>query len=476
MHNDRSHEEHFCATRDRTEHISFAVELKFLLRHSRDSLSDPSVRPFVPHLPVALRNSMTHSELQVWRDRWEAIAEALNTLPHVNALTSSRIQKTGLGHTDYWKTHWLVYKSNSAVPSYVTFQNNDPDFPLLDPSFPDYGNHVWTPVEVCSPVLHWSARKRDGHDSENGALRVLRTVLETINSGQCGAVLGNHSTETHVHFGRLDGRFLSISTMKRLATLAWLSEPILRGVKDPKSPNVDHVYTWSSPLRSYSRLGMALGIREGTRAVSDGGCGHGPGDEELLATGDIEDFTDFVAGVSSALIAAKRTTTGLNVHENGDGDGDGLKATHLLDNFNRRALKMIWRAGNHQELGKMLSGSERKYRRLGFNFHSLVQEEQEVGSKTSPRTIEFRFLEGFVDTQVVLAWVKLCGEMVALAAGQVENGEFYSVVAALLLILPEDSPLDVKFRAFADVMGQRRIPKSVWEPLQAVIRKNYPTV
>lgn len=452
---------------DTTEDISFAVELKFLVRYRRDDLIDPTVRPFVPHLPAELRNSMTQSESRLWINCWEAIARTLNSIPDVDACTGHQIQEQGQGHTDYWKSHWIVYKSNSAVPLYVTFQNDDPGQPLLDAIHPEHDKYVSIPVEVCSPVLRWMTGERDRASEEEGALHILRNVLETINSGKIGDVSVNHSTETHVHVGRMDGRLLSLATFQRLATLAWLSEPILRGVKDPKSPNFEHVYTWSSPLRRYSRLGMALsGNHKGMRTAFRGA--NAMIDGELLQMGNPEGFNGFVAGVNKAL-AGKMTTT---VSDLGSRNC-GITA-ELLNTSDRQALEMIWRAQSHQELGKILSGAERKYWRLGFNFHSLEQDEEETGSVPSPQTVEFRFLEGFIDTQVVHAWVRLCGEMVTLAAAPVESGEFYAVVAALLLTLVDDLPLDIKFCVFMESMGEDRIPRSFWEPLQTVIRDNYP--
>lgn len=436
---------------DRSEDLSFAVELKFLVRQSRDDLKDPKVRPFVPHLPVEFRNSMTESEIQLWQGQWEAIARTLNTIPNVDALTGHQIQEKGLGRADYWKTHWIIYKSNSAVPSYVMYDNDDPDRPLLDPAHPDSTKYAWIPAEICSPLLRWFTIEKDPL-GEDGDGNVLKAVLETVNSGKCGAVFANHSTETHVHMGRLDGRPLLLGTFKRLATLAWLSEPILRGVKDPKSPNFEHVYTWSSPLRRHSRLGMALQDQAG----------------ELIDSDDSEDFRGFIAGVDEAL-AASNVTTIL-----GSGDVDTRTADHL-DSREVHALRSIWRAHSHQQLGRLLSGSERKYRRLGFNFHSLEQSEEGPGVASSPQTVEFRFLEGFLETGIVYAWVRLCGEMVALATESVETGRFYAVAAICVLLTQRgELALEAKFCALMETFGEDRIPKSVWKPLQEVIGNNFP--
>lgn len=452
---------------DKAEDLSFAVELKFLVRHTRDHATDPAIRSFVPHLPPEPQDSITQPELRLFQDRWESIARALNASPDVKALAGHDIQSGVSGYTNYWKTHWIVYKSNSAVPPYLKYQNDKPLLLLPDTTHPDYDNHekyIWIPVEVCSPVLSWSVS--EGNATGLGSLQNLKKVLKIINDGKCGTVSVNHSTETHVHVGRVDSTFLSLATFKRLATLAWLSEPILRGVKDPKSPNVDHVYTWSSPLKTYSRLGMVLQAQqENTQPASD--AGYDAILQDISHRGDTREFDGFVAGICRAL-AAKRTSTAP-----ADREDDIDLTAGLLNASDRRALHMIWKARSHQELGRMLSGPERRYWRLGFNFHALERDAgEETGSATGPRTIEFRFLEGFIDTQVVFAWVQLCGGLVALATAQVDGGELYAVVAALLLTLAEHSPLHVKFQRLMEAFGEDRMPRSVWEPLQKII-KNY---
>lgn len=424
------------STHDKAEDITLAVELKFLILQDLDTLDYP-VRPFVPHRPEHLRNSMTQSETQLWKDNWAAVAQAMNALPGVDALTSHQIQEQGLGHTDYWKTHWIVYKANSAVPPYLTYHLGDPDHPVLDEMAPEYSKQAWTPVEICSPLLYWTQKDE--------ALSTLKRILSTINK-KFGTIV-NHSTETHTHLGRVDGKFYSLNTMKKIATLLWLSEPILRGLKDPRSPNFDHAYTWSYPIRRCSRIALAQeGQLPGGQTVDD------------LYTGRSDDLHRFLAKLDDARGTA---ATGAAQH-----NGCTFSAE------NRQALTAIWRAIDHQELGRMLSGPERKYRRLGFNFHSLGQEDDRA--RESPRTVEVRFLEGFVDDTVVPAWVRLCGELVELATEeQGDDYEFYGVVA-LLLGLPVGWSLDAKFSAFMNKMGRRRIPVSVYEPLQAIIRRNYP--
>lgn len=419
------------SARDRAEDITLAVELKFLIRQKLNEVTPRygHVRPFVPHRPVGLRESMTSSETRLQRDNWEAVAHAIDALPGVNATTSHEIKAQSLGHADYWKTHWLVYKANSAAPMYLTYIDQDPERPVLDETDPDFGKYVWTPVEICSPILRW--------DHKEEVMSMLRQILDTVN--RQFNVVSNASTESHVHVGRADGKFYTLETMKKLATLLWLSEPLLRALKDPKSPNYDHHYTWSYSWRENSRIALALQRRlpEG-QTIDD------------LYTGKPYDFDSFVSKVDFARV-------------------ESHKESYVFLNEHREALRAIWRAADYKELAYILRGPERKLRRLGFNFYALEQREDYEG----PRTIEFRFLEGFIDQTIVPAWVRLCGELVDLVMEQAEDWRYYDAVT-LLLNTPEHWPLDSQFAALMHEMGRGRVPRSVYEPLRAVIRKNHP--
>ncbi|RYO94323.1 hypothetical protein DL766_000600 [Monosporascus sp. MC13-8B] len=52
-----------------------------------------------------------------------------------------------------------------------------------------------------------------------------------------------------------------------------------------------------------------------------------------------------------------------------------------------RALKTIWRATSKAQLGQLLSGSTKEYRRLGFNFSTCGGEDDRA--RRSPKTVEF---------------------------------------------------------------------------------------
>lgn len=427
------------STRDRAEDITFAVEIKSIVpqKLSKTNFLNGEIRPFVPHRPKESLESMTDSEKQIQRSTYEAIATALHSLPGIKATTCHQIRGDRLERSDYWKSHWIVYKANSAVPPFVSYEDGDDERPLIDVTAPDYNKFVWTPVELCSPKLWWTGRE----EAVAGIGSVCRTLQHGFNT------VANHSTEVHVHVGRHDGLFFSLRSMKKLATVLWLAEPILRGVKDPRSRNFDHTYTWSFPWRAHSRIALALqGRLPGGQTIDD------------LATGAEDEFDAFVARANNARL------TGAG----GGGDRDDGEALRFVG-AHRQALRAIWRASTHAELGRMLCGTGRKYRRLGFNFHALGGED--ARARSSPRTVEFRFLEGCVDEAVVSGWVRVCVALAELAAAdQVEDWEFYDMVA-LLLDMPAGWPLDARFVA---VMQELGVARDVYEPLRAIVRRNYP--
>lgn len=375
---------------------------------------------------------MTDDEKLIHRSAWRAVALVLYTLPGIEATTIHQIREQNLNYGDFWRTHWIVYKANSAVPPYLSFEDGDPDRPVLDATTPDFDKFVWIPLEICSPKLSWTQRDR--------ALENIGKVCDALTQ-RLGAV-ANHSCEAHVHVGRDDGLFFSLGSMKRLATLLWLSEPILRSVKNPKSRNFDHTFTWSLPWRQHSRIALAL---DSHRNLTGGQT------IDELYTGNSDDFDAFFVNLNNA-----RHISGL--------PGD---SSHLGDEHHR-ALRAIWGASNHQELGRMLCGPEQRSRRLGFNFHSLAAEDER--GRNSPRTIEFRFLEGFNDKDIVSGWVQVCTGIVKLAVDGIEDARFYRM-AKLLLSIPENWSMEARFVAMVHQLG---LTKAAYEPLQKVIRNNHP--
>lgn len=432
------------STKDRAEDITFAVEIKSIvpLKPSRTNFPNEEMRPFVPHRPRESLESMTESEKRIQRSTHESIAAALHSLPGIRATTHHQIQESRLERSDYWRTHWIVYKANSAVPGFVSYKDGDDERPVMDEEAAEYNRHVWVPVELCSPKLCWKKRQEAAADIGS----VCRTLQGGFNA------VANHSTEVHVHVGRHDGRFYSLRSMKRLATVLWLGEPILRGLKDPKSRNFDHTFTWGFPWREHSRIALALqGRLPGGQTIED------------LATGPEDEFEAFLARANNA-----RVMTGGGGGGNGNGTGTGEVDKLRFAGEHRLALRAIWRASTHRELGRMLCGTEAKYRRLGFNFQALGGED--ARARASPRTVEFRFLEGCIDQGVVAGWVRVCVALARLAVDQADDWGFYRMVV-LLLAMPAAWGLDARFLAMMHELG---VAREAYEPLRAIVRSNYP--
>jgi hypothetical protein len=155
--------------------------------------------------------------------------------------------------------------------------------------------------------------------------------------------------------------------------MLWLAEDSIRTIRDPESPNFRNVYTWGAELRTYSRLARSM-YTYGQFEHQDS-CS--PRELEIL-----------------------RNIPG---------------ATELLTELQLQApaIRAIWNARNHMELGKMLSGSTPQYRRLGFNFSSLGEEDERA--RTGPKTVEFRVLEGTLDQVIISAWIRICWTLVEVA-------------------------------------------------------------
>ena len=199
---------------------------------------------------------------------------------------------------------------------------------------------------------------------EGRTREVIANVVRAL-EGCCRLVV-NYTCEMHVHVGHADGASPSLATLQNLAALSWLCEPALRLLKDPASPNFKHVFTWSSPLRERSRL----------------------------------------AGVA-------------------DGHGTCGGAAAARNSF---ALQAVFAARTTVELGKLMSGEEKQYRRLGFNFSSFGLEDERAGR--SPRSVEVRFFEDYRGLEEILGWVEVCVAMGTLAVEE-RRGRFWRAVAEL---------------------------------------------
>ncbi|KAK4125360.1 hypothetical protein N657DRAFT_644229 [Parathielavia appendiculata] len=243
--------------------------------------------------------------------------------------------------------------------------------------------YLWVPVEVCSPKM----RLRDAETRE----RMLR-VLGGLTARH--RLVANCTCEVHIHLGRMDGRPWSLSTLKRLGTLLWVAEPTLRSIRDPRSPNFDNTYTWGFALQERSRLAKRMG-------------------DLTTAPSDVEAISD-----QQVVEALRRHAT--------DSSADVTSA--FLE---------VWKTSSHLQLGRLLSGPERRYRRLGFNFSAFGEEDERA--RRNPRTMEFRMMDGSVDTRLILGWLAICG-IIAEAAVVRSDGRFSAALDVLLHRSDEKQP------------------------------------
>ncbi|KAK3311078.1 uncharacterized protein B0T15DRAFT_520319 [Chaetomium strumarium] len=237
-----------------------------------------------------------------------------------------------------------------------------------------FREYIWVGVEICSPKMRFK-------DPDTQA-RILK-VLAALNSGH--RLAANCTCEVHVHLGRMDGRPWSLSTLKRLAALLWVAEPTLRSIRNPQSPNYHNIYTWGFPMRQQSRLAGRVGSRATTAT-------------QLASISDLQ-----------AIDAVQRQTT--------------VPAQEL------NALVEIWKTSSHLELGQLLSGPEKMYRRLGFNFSAFGEEDERA--RRNPRTMEFRIMEGSISADLVAGWLSICGS-IAETAVTVSDDRFTSALAVSL--------------------------------------------
>lgn len=389
-----------CGTAD-NRNLSFAVELKFLVPFVPQSRAGSGARRSPPLEVVEFVESPSHvtreDTARLWRRAFSGIARAISTVPGQDALTTHDLEEHGLRERDCWAAYWIVKKSNSAEP--------DRDDPL-------YKDHLWVPVEVTSPKMSWK---------DPSALSSIEAVIDAIRSRY--HIVSNYSCEVHVHVGRIDGRAFSLGTLRKLAMLLWLAEPVLRRVKNPKSPNFNHTYTWSFPAREHSRLAMSL----------QAGA-----------------FVGVTPPQHHASLGYLRTT------------GSALGGQNLA------ALGLIASTRSHIQLGRLMSGEGRQYRRLGFNFSAFGREDQR--SWSSPRTVECRFLEGTIDSEVVLSWVQIYVRAVEVASDQPGNDGNFTCVIERLMREEEELLHEEQFASLMKLLG---VSSGVSQPIQAMVRDNH---
>ncbi|EFX06603.1 hypothetical protein CMQ_6924 [Grosmannia clavigera kw1407] len=440
---------------DTVENLALGLELKFLL------LGQPLNEGATPR--DRLSEAPIMNRAQLYRQAYTSIARVVGRTNfgfggngiggssiHPRALSRDDILDAGHQESEYWPTHWIVKKANS-----VEHTKDDPS--------PDMGrtNGIAVPVELNSPILSWT-------DPYSPFL--VREVVSRITTFP---VAVNYTCDFHVHVGRQDGRAFSLSTLKKLATIFWLAEPILRSVRNPHSPNFSNSYTWGFEQRRYSRLALALDC---PKAAGDG------------------------FNIAEAILQRVRSRNGLRRHKD-DREDDwylhmGEAGPSAAQN---EALRAIWQAVSHRELGLLLSGPQRKYRRLGFNFSAFGEEDERA--RTNPRTVEFRVLEGTMQSELILGWLQICGKLVELGT-KGHQTHFCAVVHYLLSkqhvyedlrmldyrtssfgswnfdVLPTGrmanstsrSPRDVLFRELMDLIG---VESAASVPFQMKIRQEY---
>jgi hypothetical protein len=255
--------------------------------------------------------------------------------------------------------------------------------------------YIWVPVEICSPKMRL----------EDAATRArMQRVLDGLTSSH--RLVANCTCEVHIHLGRMDGRPWSLSTLKRLGTLLWVAEPTLRSIRDPTSPNFDNTYTWGFALRERSRLARRLGgletVSSDFRAISD------------------RQVNEAIGRYSESAVLPVEVTA---------------------------AFLEIWKTSSHLQLGRLLSGPEKMYRRLGFNFSAFGEEDERA--RRNPRTIEFRMMDGSIDTRLILGWLAICGIIAESAV--VRTDHRFSAALELLLQRSDQRQLSDK-----ETLGERR--------------------
>lgn len=244
--------------------------------------------------------------------------------------------------------------------------------------------YVWVKVEICSPKMLLNAVGGE-------TLARMHKVLGALNSSH--RLFANCSCEVHIHLGQIHGRAWSLPTLKRLGSLLWLAEPTLRSIRDPKSPNFHNTYTWGFAMRQHSRL---------AHRVTDATAEH----------------VDSLRYISDRQIKA------------------AISGQFTASTKNLAAFGEIWKAETHLELGQLLSGDEKKYRRLGFNFSAFGEEDDRA--RNNPRTMEFRMMEGSVQTDLILGWLAICGTIAECAVAT----DDHRFAAAMGLLLQRSSSTD----------------------------------
>lgn len=422
---------------DTVNDLCLGTEFKFLMLglpvseidHTTHSSPDDDIKMAHSALARAIRRqSEKHSQ-------FGSLESAKSLQPQ--AVSKTDIIEAGLDEKDYWPTHWIVKKANSV--------EHRPEDPRVNSR---RTNGVAVSVELNSPKLAWK---------DSTVPPLVSTVLSRVRSFPTHV---NYTCDVHVHIGRCDGTAFTLLTLKKLATIFWLAEPIIRSVRDPSSPNFTNEYTWGFEQRQYSRLALTL-------------AGEHPTSDPVKIAQDI----------------LSRIRTGSGTAEN------VAEWYHYMDGVDSshsqyEALRTIWRCETSQELGLLLSGSQREHRRLGFNFSAFGGEDER--SQTNPRTIEYRILEGTLRDDLIQGWLQICGKLVELGM-KGRQTDFHDAVQYLLsqqsayedLRLNRDLSPTWRFRStdgttrptrdvlFAEFMGRIGVSQASYGPFQDKIQQEY---
>ena len=393
-------------TYNMAEEIAVGIEFKFLIpflpcgggsEEKRGAgPAGPPIRETV-HVLDAQKIQVSEKKA-LWRDTFAGVVNVIKGVPGQDAISCNELEKQQARERDFWATKWIVKDSKSAEPG---------------KDHPESKNYAWVPVEINSPKMPWSDPR---------TLQTIEAVVKAVRTTY--HVVANYSCEFHVHVGRMDGRPFTLPAMKRMAILLWFAEPIMRKVKDPRSPNFDHTYTWSFAQREHSRL---------SRTIAN---------SPKLYTRNMLD------GMEPALVSyLQRQDAAFPEHQ--------------------RAIGHIWGALTHRELGRLMSGTDKPHRRLGYNFSAMGEEDERAC--TNPKTLECRFLEGVADEKVIGGWIRAFVAMVQTGLdGQYAQRRFANTV--LRLINEADLPIS---RAFGRLMEDLGIEEKDYRPVQAFIEGIY---
>ncbi|KAK0632922.1 hypothetical protein B0T14DRAFT_533225 [Immersiella caudata] len=401
---------------DRAEDIAVAVELKFLHPFRIEGSADPEPND---RRPVHVIGSPLKDDQNACQQY--AFQLVADTIKGTGAKATTIYDITADGHAEdeFWESHWIVKKANSAEPG-----------PKEKQERPGGACYLWVPVEISSPKMATTDPQTSRH---------IRRVLKALTEGH--RLAANYTCEVHVHLGRRDGQPFQLPALKRLASLLWSAEPTLRSIRDPNSPNYRNIYTWGSELRDFSRLSGDISKMSPEDAPNQ----------------DIQD--------------------GQVRH--------ALRILPLTEKRGRdwRALHEIWRVKSLRDLGLLLSGPDKQYRRLGFNFSSFGLEDERA--KRSPRTVEFRMMEGTVDTDLILNWVFICAT-IAEAAVVPSDNRFDAALSHVLALRAADERYRNRGsresrtskacrlgREFSGLMQELRVPKPMYEGFEEKIVRDW---